>query len=72
MNFKEYYIKESSTDKAKGTLEAIIGSLKNAKEGTSKEMLDMAKGIMDHFKKEGSFAPKQAQWIYNTSQSLFK
>ncbi len=64
------YIGENSTDDAKGALQAIIGTLK--KGDGDKEMLKMANGIMDYYKKEGSFAPKQAEWIANTSKALFK
>lgn len=66
-------ILESSTDNAKGTLQAIIGTLKKfGGDAKSKDMLKMANGIMDHFKKEGSFSPDQAKWIWNTSKALFK
>jgi hypothetical protein len=68
--FKELYL-ENSTEDAKGTLEAIIATLKKSDGGESKEMLDFATGIMDYYKKEGSFSPKQSQWIYKTSKAMF-
>ena len=61
---------EGSTEDAAGALKAIIGSLK--KGDKDNDMLKMANGIMDYYKKEKSFAPKHAQWIFNTSKSLFK
>jgi len=67
----ENILNENSIDKAKGTLEAIIGTLKKSSNDESKEMLKMANGIMNYYKKEKSFAPKQAEWIYNTSKALF-
>jgi hypothetical protein len=65
---------KSSTDKAKGTLDAIIKTLdsNDSKSTDGKEMLKMAKGMKSHFDKEGSFSPDQAKWIFNTSQALFK
>lgn len=73
MRFKEF-LKENATEDAKKTLTAIIGYLKKQKPGNddTKEMLKMADGIMDYYKKEGSFSPKHAQWIYNTSKAIFK
>jgi len=77
MNFNQYLVDqlcEGSTEDAKGALEAIIGSLKKNDnlEKDGKEMLKMAQGIMDYYKKEKSFSPDQAKWIFNTSKSLFK
>lgn len=65
---------ENSTDDAKKTLDAILGFLNKQSDldKDGKEMLKMAKGIMDSFKENKSFSPKQAQWIYNTSKALFK
>jgi len=64
---------ENSTEDALKSLEAIIGSLeKGDAKGDAADMLKMGKGILDYYKKNGSFAPKQAQWIYNTSKSMFK
>ena len=56
-------INESSTDDALGALEAIIGTLKKSDGKDKDDMLDMANGIMDYYKNEKSFAPKQASWI---------
>lgn len=73
MKFKEYLnIFEGSTEDALKTLNAIIGTLKKSDGGDSKEMLKMANGIKDYYDKNKSFAPKQAEWIYNTSKALFK
>jgi flagellar motor component MotA len=69
--FKQFFL-ENSTEDAKKTLEAIIATLKKSEGDDSKEMLDFAKGIMDYYKKEGSFSNKQALWIFNTSKSMFK
>jgi hypothetical protein len=68
------HMNEDSTDDAKGTLQAIIGSLKkgDTKNKDTASMLKMANGIMDYYKKEKSFAPDQAKWIFNTSKALFK
>lgn len=78
MNFREYLqenevrsLAENSTDNAKKTLDAILGTLKKA-DSPDKDMLKMANGIMDYYKKEKSFSPDQAKWIYNTSKALFK
>ena len=68
----ENILNENSTDNAKGTLDAIIGTLKKSEGDTSKEMLNMANGILDFYNKEKSFSPKQAEWIFNTSKALFK
>jgi hypothetical protein len=68
-------VNEDSTDDAKKTLQAIIGSLKKAGKDAGKdsqEMLTQAEGTMDYYKKNGSFSPGQAKWIYNTSKALFK
>jgi len=73
MEWREYLI-ENSTDNAKKTLEAIIGMLKKNDDPnkTGKEMIKMADGIMDYYKKEKSFSPDQAKWIFNTSKTMFK
>lgn len=58
------YIGESSTatDNAEKSLSNLI---QRYKDNDDKDRLEMAQGIMDHFKKEGSFSPAQAQWIAN-------
>jgi hypothetical protein len=71
MSFRTW-LNENSTEDAAETLDAIIGTLKDADSDDSKEILDMANGIKDYYKKNGSFSPGQAKWIYNTSKSLFK
>ena len=63
---------ENSTDDALGALKAIIGTLKKSEGKDRDDMLEMANGIMDFYKKEKSFSPKQAEWIANTSKALFK
>jgi hypothetical protein len=65
-------VDEGSTEDAAGALKAIIGTLKKGEGKENAEMLKMANGIMDYYKKEKSFAPKQAEWIANTSKALFK
>jgi hypothetical protein len=55
-----------------GALKAIIGTLKKSEGKDKNDMLDMANGIMDYYNKEKSFAPKQAEWIANTSKALFE
>lgn len=59
---------ENSTDKAKGTLDAIIGSTKE-KGG---EIHTMALGMKKSCKENGGFSTDQAKWIYNTSKAMFK
>ena len=65
-------LNEGSTEDAHGTLKAIIGTLKKSDGKDTADMLKMANGIMDYYNKEKSFAPKQAEWIFNTSKALFK
>jgi len=75
MKFSEYLEKyeptmtESSTEDAAKALEAILGSLKD---DTKNDIYKMGKGIMDYYKKNGSFSPDQASWIYKTSKGMFK
>ena len=66
------FLMEDSTEDAKKTLEAIIGTLKKSDGDESKDMLKMAQGMMDYYKDNKSFSPDQAKWIYNTSKALFK
>lgn len=65
------YIGESSTptDNAEKSLANLITRYKD--NGDS-DRLEMAQGIMDHFKKEGSFSPKQAKWIANNFKNSDK
>jgi hypothetical protein len=74
MNWKNYLIEKTSTEEAKGALDAIVNSLSKNKEldKEGKEILDMAKGMVDYYKKEKSFSPSQAQWIYKVSKGMFK
>lgn len=71
-SFGQFLI-ENSTDDAEKSLKAIIGFLKDqdSLDDDGKEMLKMAEGIMDFFKKNGSFSPGHASWIYKTSKALF-
>lgn len=68
------FLIENSTDDAKKSLDAIIGFLKDQDEldKSGKDMLKFGEGIADFFKENGSFSPKQAGWIFNTSKALFK
>ncbi len=59
---------EGSTEKAKGTLDAIVGATK--KKGG--DIYKMGVGMKKSFAKNKGFSPDQAKWIYNTSQALFK
>jgi len=65
---EQYMLAEDSTDDAKGTLDAIAGATK--KEGG--DIHKMAMGMKDSYKKNKGFSKKQAEWIYKTSQMLFK
>lgn len=58
-------LKEDSTEDAKKTLQAIINS-------SSGEVQKMAKSMMDSYKKNKGFSKDQANWIYKTSQAIFK
>ena len=51
---------------------AVIGALKKRDEldDKTKEVLKTAEGIMDYYKKEGSFSPGQAKAIFNMSKLL--
>lgn len=62
-------INEGSTEDAAKSLSAIINALKDDKEN---EILKMAKDMKAYYDKEGSFSPKQAEWIYKTSKAIFK
>lgn len=68
----ESILNENSTDDAAGTLKAVIGALKKRDEldDKTKEVLKTAEGIMDYYKKEGSFSPGQAKAIFNMSKLL--
>ena len=67
----ESILNENSTDDAAGTLKAVIGALKKRDlDDKGKEVLKTAEGIMDYYKKEGSFSPGQAKAIFNMSKLL--
>jgi len=56
---------EDSTADALGTLKAILKS-------SDGDVKKMAEGMMKSYEKNKGFSQKQAQWIYNTSKSIFK
>jgi hypothetical protein len=58
-------LKEDSTEDAKKTLQAILNS-------STGEVKKMAQGMMDSYKKNKGFSKDQANWIYKTSQAIFK
>ena len=62
-----------STKNAKGTLDAIVGTLSKNKDldKQGKSMLKMGKGMQDWYKKHKSFSPDQAKWIFKMSK-MFK
>ena len=72
MSIDESALYEGSTENAAKTLDAIIGFLSKGTNATGDKIMKMGKGIKDHYKKEGSFSPDQAKWIFNTSNALFK
>ena len=59
---------EDSTVDAKKTLDAIISSLKDDKDN---EIYKMAMGMKKSYEKNKGFSRDQADWIYQTSKSLF-
>lgn len=66
------YFEEGSKEDALGALKAIVGFL-NKQDKPDKDMVKMAKGILDYTKKnDGSMTPDQARWVFNTSKALFK
>lgn len=58
-------LNEDSTEDAKKTLQAIIAS-------SSGDVKKMADGMMASYKKNKGFSKEQAQWIFKTSQAIFK
>lgn len=69
---EQYMLDEDSTADAKGTLDAIIGSLEGSKGQVAVSMHKMALGMKKTYKKNKGFSKKQADWIYKTSKALFK
>jgi hypothetical protein len=59
---------EDSTEDAKKTLDAIIGATKD----DGGDVHKMAMGMKKSYEKNKGFSKEQAQWIYKTSQALFK
>ena len=72
MLFEQNMIDEDATADAKGTLDAIIGSLKDSKGQVAKSMYNMAMGMKKTYEKNKGFSKDQANWIYKTSKALFK
>jgi len=73
IDLAEKKVDEGSTEDAKKSLDAILGALESGdKPDPKNEILKMARGLRDYFKKNGSFSPDQAKWIYNTSKAMFK
>lgn len=63
------YLNEDATADAKGTLDAIVGATKKDKDG---DIHKMAQGFLKSYGKNKGFSKDQANWIYKTSQMLFK
>jgi len=61
-------LEENATDNAKGTLKAIIGATK--KKGG--DIHKMALGMKKSCEENNGFSKDQAQWIFKTSQAMFK
>ncbi len=66
---EQYMLDEDSTEDAKKTVDAIAGATKKDKDG---DIHKMAQGMLKSFAKNKGFSKEQAQWIYKTSQMLFK
>ena len=62
-------LSEGSTEDAAKSLTAILGMFKDKHDN---DIYKMGKGIQDYYKKEGSFSPDLAKWIWKTSVALFK
>ena len=62
-------LEETSTEDAAKSLQAILGMFKDKKDN---DIYKMGKGIQDYYKKNKSFSPDQAKWIWKTSVALFK
>jgi hypothetical protein len=60
---------EGATENALKSLQAILGMFKGKHDN---DIYKMGSGIMDYYKKEKSFSPDQAKWIWKTSVALFK
>jgi hypothetical protein len=60
---------EGATENALKSLQAILGMFKDKHDN---DIYKMGSGIMDYYKKEKSFSPDQAKWIWKTSVALFK
>jgi hypothetical protein len=68
---------EGATEKAYGTLKAIIGALEKKITDKKKEYKEggaykLAIDIKKYYDKEKSFSKGQAQWIYKMSTAMFK
>jgi hypothetical protein len=65
---EQYMLAEDATADAKKTLDAIIGATKD----DGGDVHKMAMGMKKSYEKNKGFSKEQAQWIYKTSQALFK
>lgn len=76
---KTYSLKDA-TGKTKDALKALDALMRAVElKGDQKEMgkdqgeiWDMAEGIEDYYRKNGSISPKQAEWIFNTWKAFKK
>jgi hypothetical protein len=73
---KTYSLKDATgtTKDALKSLDALMRAVGNEKDGKmgkeAGEIWDMAEGIEDYFRKNGSISPKQADWIFKTWKSF--
>ena len=68
MLFEQTMIDEDATADAKKTLDAIIGATKDS----GGDVYKMAQGMLKSYNKNKGFSKDQANWIFKTSQALFK
>lgn len=68
---QEIIAEKTSTEKAYETLQAIMGALEKQKNYKDNDVYKMARDIYDYYTKNDSFSPKQAEWIWKTSDALF-
>lgn len=61
------HLDEDATDKALGTLKAIIGATKDS----GGDVYKMAIGMKKTYDKNKGFSKDQANWIWKTSKSMF-
>lgn len=63
---KENLNEADNEEKVEGSLNKLIDIMKDKKDKTSKEILDMAKGVLKTFKKNKGISKDQAEWLANT------